>query len=86
MNSLKYAQKLIDLRINQLQNVHKISKCVSDELDGPIGTQMSGKKLRILTLDELLFKELARSYFLDYLSDINLQKYVIFYLTADGNF
>lgn len=40
--------------------------------------------LPILTLDELLTKELALSYYLDYLSILNLQKYVIFYLTAVG--
>lgn len=40
--------------------------------------------LPILTLDELLTKELALSYYLDYLSILNLQKYVIFYLTAQG--
>lgn len=41
--------------------------------------------LPILTLDELLTKELALSYYLDYLSILNLQKYVIFYLTSQGN-
>lgn len=40
--------------------------------------------LPILTLDEILKKELAISYYLDYLSILNLQKYVIFYLTAQG--
>lgn len=40
--------------------------------------------LPILTLEELLTKELALSYYLDYLSNLNLQKYVIFYLTAVG--
>lgn len=42
--------------------------------------------LPILTLDELLTKELALSYYLDYLSIMNLQKYVIFYLVAQGEF
>lgn len=40
--------------------------------------------LPILSLDELLNKEIALSYYLDYLSILNLQKYVIFYLTAQG--
>lgn len=40
--------------------------------------------LPILSLDEILTKELALSYYLDYLSIMNLQKYVIFYLVAQG--
>ncbi|XP_055377487.1 sorting nexin-13-like isoform X2 [Condylostylus longicornis] len=76
INSLREAQNIIDKRITQLQ---KKDTLAHDEVDSDIGA----KKLPILTLDELLFKELARSYFLDYLSTLNLQKYVIFYLRAD---
>lgn len=76
LTSLKYAQQLIDLRISNLQN-HKIDnyKMHQDRLV---------THLPILTLDEILNKELAISYYLDYLSILNLQKYVIFYLTAQG--
>lgn len=40
------------------------------------------KNIPILSLDEIFTKELAISYYLDYLSTLHLQKYVIFYLTA----
>lgn len=36
----------------------------------------------ILTLEEILTKQLALSYYLDYLSMLNLQKYVLFYMSA----
>lgn len=75
--SLKFTQKIIDIRISSIQN---------NRID------MSGKKLferdrtvlkvPQLPLDEILTKELALSYYLDYLSILNLQKYVIFYLLA----
>lgn len=76
MNSLKYTQKLIDLRINYLQN-NKL-ECDRD--------YKSMANLPILSLDELLNKELTLSYYLDYLSILNLQYYVIFYLTARGEY
>lgn len=73
LNSLKYTQKLIDLRISFLQNNRKDS-----EHEKPMSN------LPILTFDEILNKELALSYYLDYLSISNLQRYVIFYLLARG--
>lgn len=76
LNSLKYTQKLIDIRIGFLQN----NKLESERDCKPTS------ELPILTLDELLNKELALSYYLDYLSILNLQHYVIFYLTARGEF
>ncbi|XP_059621680.1 sorting nexin-13-like isoform X2 [Phlebotomus argentipes] len=72
--SLKYAQKLIDLRISYIQN-NKLSANRSER-------EKLSSTLPILSLDDLLTKELALSYYLDYLSILNLQKYVIFYLTA----
>lgn len=77
LNSLKYTQKLIDMRIRFLQNNNKLE---SERDCKPMSD------LPILTLDELLNKELALSYYLDYLSILNLQHYVIFYLTARGGF
>lgn len=73
--SLKYTQKLIDLRISHLQN-NKTDLGKSSELD------KGSPNLPLLDLDNILRKELAVSYYLDYLSVLNLQKYVIFYLTA----
>ncbi|XP_055613331.1 sorting nexin-13-like isoform X2 [Uranotaenia lowii] len=72
--SLKYTQKLIDLRISHLQN---------NKTDlGRTEKEKSNSNLPLLSLDDILRKELAVSYYLDYLSVLNLQKYVIFYLTA----
>uniref|UniRef100_A0A1Q3G2G8 Putative sorting nexin n=1 Tax=Culex tarsalis TaxID=7177 RepID=A0A1Q3G2G8_CULTA len=72
--SLKYTQKLIDLRISHLQN--NKSDLGKSEKEKP------SSSLPRLSLDDILRKELAVSYYLDYLSVLNLQKYVIFYLTA----
>ncbi|XP_055636167.1 sorting nexin-13-like isoform X2 [Toxorhynchites rutilus septentrionalis] len=72
--SLKYAQKLIDLRISHLQsNKNDPGRSEKDK---------TTSNLPLLSLDDILRKELAVSYYLDYLSVLNLQKYVIFYLTA----
>ncbi|KXJ84267.1 hypothetical protein RP20_CCG018898 [Aedes albopictus] len=73
--SLKYTQKLIDLRISHLQS-NKSDLGKTSELDR--GTP----NLLQLGLDIILRKDLAVSYYLDYLSVLNLQKYVLFYLTA----
>ncbi|XP_065095021.1 sorting nexin-13-like isoform X2 [Ochlerotatus camptorhynchus] len=72
--SLKYTQKLIDLRISHLQN-NKTDLGKSEK-------EKTSSNLPLLRLDDILRKELAVSYYLDYLSVLNLQKYVIFYLTA----
>lgn len=74
LSSLKYTQKLIDLRISILQNNRSETA----------GEHRPMSNLPILSLDELLNVELALSYYLDYLSVLNLQKYVIFYLMARG--
>ncbi|XP_052890648.1 sorting nexin-13-like isoform X3 [Anopheles moucheti] len=72
--SLKYTQKLIDLRISHLQNnKNDFGKTERDK---------ASTNLPQLSLDDILRKELAVFYYLDYLSVLNLQKYVIFYLTA----
>jgi sorting nexin-13 len=72
--SLKFTQKIIDLRITNIQN---------DNIDLAGRKQFEKERLAmkfpLLTLDEILSKDLALSYYLDYLSILNLQKYVIFY-------
>ncbi|XP_031625971.1 sorting nexin-13 isoform X2 [Contarinia nasturtii] len=72
MSSLKYAQKMIDLRLSYMQNNKR-----ETERDCS-----STANLPIIQLDELLNKELTLSYYLDYLSVSNHQRYVIFYLSA----
>lgn len=74
MSSLKYAQKMIDLRLSHMQNNKR-------ETERDCNTMAN---LPIIPLDELLNKELTLSYYLDYLSVLNLQRYVIFYLSAKG--
>ncbi|XP_050101235.1 uncharacterized protein LOC126581550 isoform X5 [Anopheles aquasalis] len=74
LESLKYTQKLIDLRISHLQN--------NKNDFGKSEREKVSSNLPLLSLDDILRKELAVSYYLDYLSVLNLQKYVIFYLTA----
>lgn len=78
---LRATQTLIDRRISQLQNNPIEIDYHSGRLsrDKPI---QNNTNLLILTLDELLDKELAKSYYLDYLSNLNLQKYVLFYSFA----
>ncbi|XP_049534838.1 sorting nexin-13-like isoform X3 [Anopheles darlingi] len=74
LESLKYTQKLIDLRISHLQN--------NKNDFGKSEREKVSSNLPLLSLDDILRKELAVSFYLDYLSVLNLQKYVIFYLTA----
>lgn len=74
MNSLKYAQKMIDLRLSYMKNNRR-------DTDRDCNSMSN---LPIIPLDEILGKELTLSYYLDYLSVLNLQRYVIFYLSARG--
>ncbi|CAG9808087.1 unnamed protein product [Chironomus riparius] len=71
ISSLSFTQKIIDLRITSLQN-NKDRTSID----------RSSLKLTRLTLDEILSKDIALSYYLDYLQVMNLQKYVIFYCLA----
>lgn len=68
--SLKFTQNEIDKKISSIQNNSGNRRIDRDKY--------STKSMR-LTLDEIFNRELAMSYFLDYLSILNLQKYVIFY-------
>lgn len=72
--SLKYTQKIIDLRITSIQNQN-----VDSSGKRFFEREKFTSKLPLLSLDEILSKDLALSYYLDYLSILNLQKYVIFY-------
>lgn len=71
--SLKFTQNEIDKKISAVQSFGGNRKNDKDKF--------SSKSMR-LTLDEIFNRELALSYFLDYLSILNLQKYVIFYSQA----
>lgn len=73
VSSLKYTQKLIDLRITSVQN-SKDKKFIDRD--------SNSSKIPRLSLDEILSKDIALSYWLDYLQIMNLQKYVIFYCLA----
>lgn len=71
--SLKFTQNEIDKKISAVQSFGGNRRSDKDKF--------SSKSMR-LTLDEIFNRELAMSYFLDYLSILNLQKYVIFYRQA----
>lgn len=75
ISSLMYTQKLIDMRITSIQT-SKDKRHVEKE------QAAIAAKLPRLTLDEILTKDLALNYWLDYLQILNLQKYVIFYCLA----
>lgn len=72
--SLKFTQKIIDMRITSLQNSNIDSGGKKN-----FEKEKMSLKFPLLTLDDILSKDLALSYYLDYLSILNLQKYVIFY-------
>lgn len=74
VSSLNYTQKLIDQRITSVQNC-KDKKFIDRD-------SISYSKVPRLSLDEILSKDIALSYWLDYLQIMNLQKYVIFYCLA----
>lgn len=79
ISELRSLQVLIDRRSNILQGTPQ-SEVDSNRFRD---TQpLHSIHLPILTLDEILNHELAKSYYLDYLSSINLQRYVLFYITA----
>lgn len=71
--SLSFTQKVIDIRITTIQNSRDKNF---------VEKERSSVKLPLLSLDEILSKDLALSYYLDYLQIMNLQKYVIFYCLA----
>lgn len=72
MTSLNYTLELIDKRIGKIQNIH----------DNPHEKDLSTSKIPLMSLDDILSNDTALSYYLDYLSILNLQKYVIFYIMA----
>lgn len=73
LGSLKFTQKLIDNRI--AQQSYKAGTHMRQE-------KVVLKDMPILTLEEILNKQLALSYYLDYLSQLHLHKYVLFYMYA----
>ncbi|XP_034946039.1 sorting nexin-13-like [Chelonus insularis] len=84
LNSLLYVQKILDTRIISMQ------EGLDSEVDG-IGTHpdwnrllVPGHKLVNLPLDELLKNNIALSYFIDYMTSINDEAYLYFYLNIYG--
>lgn len=75
LGSLRFTQKLIDNRI--AQQSYKSDNHSRHE-------QLVTKNDPILSLEEILSTPLALSYYLDYLSTLNLQKYVLFYMATQG--
>ncbi|XP_076236973.1 sorting nexin-13 isoform X2 [Calliopsis andreniformis] len=84
LNSLLYVKKILETRIIGMQ------EGLETETDG-IGAQpdwhrllMPGQKLVNLPLDELLKNNIALSYFIDYMTSINAESYLYFYLNIYG--
>ncbi|XP_043498083.1 sorting nexin-13-like isoform X2 [Polistes fuscatus] len=84
LNSLLYFKKVLEARIVGMQ------EGLESEGDG-IGTQpewnrliVPGQKLVNLPLDELLKNNIALSYFIDYMTSINAEAYLYFYLNIYG--
>ncbi|KAL6437310.1 hypothetical protein ACFW04_005074 [Cataglyphis niger] len=84
LNSLLYVKKILEARIIGMQ------EGLETETDG-IGVQpewnrllIPGQKLVNLPLDELLKNNIALSYFIDYMTSINAEAYLFFYLNIYG--
>lgn len=84
LNSLLYVRKILETRIIGMQ------EGLETETDG-IGAQpewnrllIPGQKLVNLPLDELLKNNIALSYFIDYMTSINAEAYLFFYLNVYG--
>jgi len=84
LNSLVYVKKILETRIIGMQ------EGLETETDG-IGAQpewnrllIPGQKLVNLPLDELLKNNIALSYFIDYMTSINAEAYLFFYLNIYG--
>ncbi|XP_053985689.1 sorting nexin-13-like isoform X1 [Hylaeus volcanicus] len=84
LNSLLYVKKILETRIIGMQ------EGLESETDG-IGAQpdwnrllIPGQKLVNLPLDELLKNNIALSYFIDYMTSINAESYLYFYLNIYG--
>ncbi|XP_076651787.1 sorting nexin-13 isoform X2 [Halictus rubicundus] len=84
LNSLLYVKKLLETRIIGMQ------EGLETESDGMGARQewnrllMPGQKLVNLPLDELLKNNIALSYFIDYMTSINAESYLYFYLNIYG--
>ncbi|XP_031846368.1 sorting nexin-13 [Nomia melanderi] len=84
LNSLLYVKKILETRIIGMQ------EGLETESEG-MGAQpewnrllMPGQKLVNLPLDELLKNNIALSYFIDYMTSINAESYLYFYLNIYG--
>lgn len=74
--------KIIDFRhcrILQGSTINEVDRTSFSEASPP---SRRSTHIPILTLDEILSRELAKSYFLDYLSSHNLHRYVLFYVIS----
>ncbi|XP_066586117.1 sorting nexin-13-like [Prorops nasuta] len=83
LNSLLYVKKILETRIIGMQ------EGLESETDGIAVTEwnrllMPGQKLVNLPLDELLKNNIALSYFIDYMTSINAEAYLFFYLNIYG--
>lgn len=84
LNSLLFVQKVVDNRIRQLQEgIETDSSGLPSAIDW--AKYLSpGQKLVSLPLDVILKNNVALSYFIDFMSSVNGQGYLYFYLNVEG--
>ncbi|KAJ8688132.1 hypothetical protein QAD02_023927 [Eretmocerus hayati] len=84
LNSLLYVKKIIDSRIFSM----KEGSAAGSDGNGPTHDWsrllVPGHKLVNLPLDELLKNNIAFGYFMDYMTSINAESYLFFYLNIYG--
>ena len=86
LNSLQYLKKVIDTKISRLQ-----SGFSGNSYGLPANIDWSGKinpntKLFNLPLEVILKNNIALSYFIDFMTSINCQHIVFFYLNIEAEF
>ncbi|XP_043466111.1 sorting nexin-13-like [Leptopilina heterotoma] len=84
LNSLLYMKKILDTRIIVMQEGLKSENDSSEQIPEWNRFLLPGHKLIHLPLDELLKNNIALSYFIDFMTSINAEAYLYFYLNIYG--
>ena len=84
LNSLLYMKKILDTRIIAMQEGLKSESDSTEQIPEWNRLLVPGQKLINLPLDELLRNNIALSYFIDYMTSINAEAYLYFYLNIYG--
>lgn len=84
LTSLLYMKKILDTRIVAMQEGLKSESDTTEQIPEWNRLLVPGQKLINLPLDELLRNNIALSYFIDYMTSINAEAYLYFYLNIYG--